>query len=141
MSAAKAKRSLGATSALMTPGSWLDFAEKLYVREQVALGQVAAEAHDEALYLILHALGLPLDSEAVVLRKKLTANEREKLEIIFRRRVFDRILESLRKRFRKSSHRKQNHSNYRTFGCLFGYQSQYGRLCFARWRKILCDCT
>ena len=91
MSTAKAKRSLGATSALTTPGAWLAFAEKLYAREQVALGQVAAEAHDEALYLILHTLGLPLDSEPDVLGKKLSAAERAKLEDVFRRRVLERV--------------------------------------------------
>ena len=58
-------------SRLATLGDWLAFAEQLYGREGVALGQVAASAHDEALYLLLHALGLPLDSEADVLGREL----------------------------------------------------------------------
>ena len=46
-----------------TLGNWLRRAEKLYARHRVALGQVATTAHDEALYLLLHTLGLPLDSK------------------------------------------------------------------------------
>ncbi len=76
---------------LATPGDWLRWAEAAYDREEVALGQVAADAHDEALYLILHALDLPLDSEPAVLEKKLSAAERAKLEEIFRRRIADRV--------------------------------------------------
>jgi ribosomal protein L3 glutamine methyltransferase len=80
-----------AAAALRTPGEWLAFAEKLYARENLALGQVAADAHDEALYLLLHTLGLPLASDASVLAKKLTAAEREKIEAVFRRRVLERV--------------------------------------------------
>lgn len=76
---------------LRTPGDWLEFAEELYENHHVALGQVATNAHDEALYLILRALDLPLDSEPDVLALKLTATQRRKLEETFRRRVFDRV--------------------------------------------------
>ena len=48
----------------VTLGDWLAFAEKLYAREKLALGQVATNAHDEALYLLLTVLRLPLDSAA-----------------------------------------------------------------------------
>ncbi|HVS53093.1 MAG TPA: 50S ribosomal protein L3 N(5)-glutamine methyltransferase [Opitutaceae bacterium] len=78
-------------AALATPGEWLAFAEKLYAREKLALGQVATNAHDEALYLLLRALDLPLDSDARVLGKKLTAAERKKIEALFRRRVLERV--------------------------------------------------
>ena len=50
-----------------TLGDWLRWAERQYARRRVALGQVAATAHDEALYLLLHAAGLPLDSPAETL--------------------------------------------------------------------------
>ena len=43
-----------------TLGGWLARAEQLYAQHKVALGQVATSAHDEALYLLLHTLGLPL---------------------------------------------------------------------------------
>lgn len=74
-----------------TPGDWLRWAEGEYARAGAALGQVAADAHDEALYLILHTLGLPLDSEPEVLGKKLSAAERAKLGEVFRRRLVDRV--------------------------------------------------
>jgi ribosomal protein L3 glutamine methyltransferase len=74
-----------------TLGGWLQLAEKLYRREKLALGQVATNAHDEALYLLLRALGLPLDSEAGVLAHKLSPNELAAAEAMLRRRVFDRV--------------------------------------------------
>ncbi|MEY4938539.1 MAG: hypothetical protein RIQ93_274 [Verrucomicrobiota bacterium] len=80
-----------AAAGLTTPGDWLQFAEKLYAREKVALGQVATNAHDEALYLLLHALQLPLDSDAGVLRRKLTAAQRRAIQAILRRRVLERV--------------------------------------------------
>jgi ribosomal protein L3 glutamine methyltransferase len=76
---------------LATLGDWLVFAEQLYGREGVALGQVAASAHDEALYLLLHALGLPLDSEADVLGRRLTPAQTIAVRKILRRRVRDRV--------------------------------------------------
>ena len=80
-----------AVGRLATLGDWLEFAEKLYAREQLALGQVAADAHDEALYLLLHTLELPFDSDARVLAKKLTATERAAVGIVLRRRALERV--------------------------------------------------
>jgi len=74
-----------------TLGDWLKHAEKLYARHKVALGQVAVTAHDEALYLLLHTLGLPLDSKPAVLRRKLTAEEAAKTAEIFRRRLEEHV--------------------------------------------------
>jgi ribosomal protein L3 glutamine methyltransferase len=76
---------------LASLGDWLRFAEKLYARENVALGQVATNAHDEALYLLLRTLDLPLESDAGVLAKKLTAGERAKVKTVLRRRVMERV--------------------------------------------------
>lgn len=76
---------------LTTPGAWLDFAEHAYEDAHVALGQVATNAHDEALYLILRTLGLPLDSDPSVLRRRLSTEQGAKLAEVFRRRVVDRI--------------------------------------------------
>ncbi len=75
----------------VTLGDWLGVAEKLYAREKLALGQVAATAHDEALYLLMTVLALPLDSDARVLKKKLTVAEKEKVEAILHRRVMERV--------------------------------------------------
>ena len=82
---------LARSTGLATPGAWLDFAVRLYAREKVALGQVAATAHDEALYLVLRTLALPLDSDESVLAKRLTAGERGALREVFRRRVVERV--------------------------------------------------
>jgi ribosomal protein L3 glutamine methyltransferase len=76
---------------LLTPGDWLRFAEKLFVREKLALGQTAGNAHDEALYLLLRTLELPLDAGSNVLTRKLSAAERRKVEAVMRRRVLDRV--------------------------------------------------
>jgi len=74
---------------LATPGEWLGFAEKCYEQHGLALGQIATSAHDEVLYLILHTLGLPMDSDEQVLARRLSAEERVALTEVFRRRVFE----------------------------------------------------
>jgi ribosomal protein L3 glutamine methyltransferase len=74
-----------------TLGDWLKWAERAYARRGAALGQVATTVHDEALYLLLRTLGLPLDSKSAVLRRKLTAEETEKVEEVFRRRLDEHV--------------------------------------------------
>ena len=78
-------------AALATLGDWLAFAERIYAREKPALGQIATNAHDEALYLLLRTLELPLDSDARVLARRLTAAEKAAIETMLRRRVIDRV--------------------------------------------------
>lgn len=80
-----------AAAALTSLGDWLTFAEKLYAKQRLALGQVATNAHDEALYLLLRTLALPLDSDASVLSKKLSRAERTRLADVLRRRAIDRV--------------------------------------------------
>jgi ribosomal protein L3 glutamine methyltransferase len=79
------------SASLHTPGGWLKWAERQYKRHDVALGQVAVSTHDEALYLLLHTLGLPLDSPPAVLRRKLTPGQGARVAEIFRRRIHDRV--------------------------------------------------
>jgi ribosomal protein L3 glutamine methyltransferase len=74
-----------------TLGDWLDFAIRLYAEEKVALGQVATSAHDEALYLLLRTLGLPLESDAGVLQHTLTAAQRKSVTAVLQRRLFERV--------------------------------------------------
>lgn len=74
-----------------TLGDWLEWALRRYVRHKVALGQVADNAHDEALYLLLRTLGLSLESPSSVLRRKLSADEAARVEAVFRRRIEDRV--------------------------------------------------
>lgn len=70
-----------------TLGDWLQWAVRAYGRHGAALGQVAVNAHDEALYLLLHTLGLPMDSRPAVLKRKLTAEEGARVAEVFRRRL------------------------------------------------------
>lgn len=74
-----------------TLGDWLELALRRYGEAGLALGQVATNAHDEALYLLLRTLGLPLDSGPRVLGRKLTAAEREAVQTALRRRVDERV--------------------------------------------------
>src|SRR4051812_30853277 len=74
-----------------TLGDWLEHAQELYAKHGVALGQVATTAHDEALYLLLRTLGLPLESKPAVLRRKLTAEETARVTEIFRRRTEEHV--------------------------------------------------
>jgi ribosomal protein L3 glutamine methyltransferase len=85
------RNAFGDTSGLATLADWIGFAEKLYARENVALGQVATNAHDEALYLLLRTLELPLDSDARVLGRKLNASQHAALESVLKRRILDRV--------------------------------------------------
>jgi ribosomal protein L3 glutamine methyltransferase len=74
-----------------TIGEWLAWALRRYEKNRVALGQVADNAHDEALYLLLRTLDLPLESPRSVLRRKTTPEQAAKLEEIFRRRTEERV--------------------------------------------------
>lgn len=75
----------------MTLGGWLRRAERLYAKHEAALGQTAAWAHDEALYLILRTLGLPLDSSPSVLGRRLSAAESAGIGTVFHRRLAGRV--------------------------------------------------
>jgi len=72
-------------------GEWLAFAESEYARRGLALGQTATSAHDEALYLLLRTLGLPLDSGPGVLERRLTPPENRTVGARLRRRLCDRV--------------------------------------------------
>jgi ribosomal protein L3 glutamine methyltransferase len=74
-----------------TVGDWLQWAVRAYARKRVALGQVADNAHDEALYLLLRTLGLPLESPRSVLRRKVDAAQAARLKEVFQRRIDGRI--------------------------------------------------
>ncbi len=75
----------------MTAASWLRRAERMYAEKGAALGQVASSARDEALYLILSALGLPLDSPASVMDRKLTPAKSAAIRGVLHRRLVDRV--------------------------------------------------
>jgi ribosomal protein L3 glutamine methyltransferase len=75
----------------VTLGDWLKQAEERYKKTDAALGQVATNAHDEALYLLLRTLALPLDSDPSVLKRKLTTAEVMAVERLLHRRLVQRI--------------------------------------------------
>jgi ribosomal protein L3 glutamine methyltransferase len=72
-------------------GAWLEFAEALYGRSGAALGQVSASAHDEALYLLLRILGIPLDADPSVLERVLRPAEESRVREALRRRIAERV--------------------------------------------------
>jgi ribosomal protein L3 glutamine methyltransferase len=74
-----------------TIGEWLAWALRRYEKNRVALGQVADNAHDEALYLLLRTLDLPLESPRSVLRRKVRSEQAAQLEEIFRRRTEEHV--------------------------------------------------
>lgn len=74
-----------------TLGDWLHWAQRQYAGRGAALGQVAMSAHDEALYLLLRTLGLPLDSRPAVLRRKIQPAQAEQLREVFRRRLEEHV--------------------------------------------------
>jgi len=81
---------LPVTSQLATLRDWLNFAEDAYARANLALGQIATNAHDEALYLILRTLALPLDSDARTLDTRIAPAQRIALRAMLQRRIIDR---------------------------------------------------
>ncbi|MDX2185733.1 MAG: 50S ribosomal protein L3 N(5)-glutamine methyltransferase [Opitutaceae bacterium] len=87
----KTSYALPPTSQLATLAEWLDFAERVYEEAGLVLGQVAVDAHDEALYLFLRTLDWPLDSDPSVLGRKLTPDQRISLRNALGKRAVDRI--------------------------------------------------
>ncbi len=82
---------LPATSQLATLRAWVAFAEQVYAKAGLVLGQVATDAHDEALYLFLRTLEWPLDSDPAVLDQPLTPAQRVALRTVLQRRAVDRV--------------------------------------------------
>jgi len=85
------RRNAEGAPAPATAGEWLRLAEELYAKSGAVCGQIATNAHDEALYLLLRTLGLPLDSDARVLARRLTLGERRRVGAMLRRRLVDRV--------------------------------------------------
>ena len=80
-----------APARLKTVRDWLDLTVERFHEAGLYFGHGSANAHDEAAYLILHTLKLPLDELDSVLDRQLTPAEFESLEGIVRRRVDERI--------------------------------------------------
>jgi len=76
---------------LVTLRDWLRYAVSRFGESRLAFGHGSTEAYDEAAYLLLHALHLPLDRLEPFLDARLTQDERERLGELFARRIDERI--------------------------------------------------
>ncbi|MFL6582496.1 MAG: 50S ribosomal protein L3 N(5)-glutamine methyltransferase, partial [Burkholderiales bacterium] len=70
---------------------WLHATVARFKRSGLHFGHGSSNAHDEAVYLLLHTLHLPLDELDSVLDRPLSRDEIQKLEHIVRRRADERI--------------------------------------------------
>ncbi|MDX8386724.1 MAG: 50S ribosomal protein L3 N(5)-glutamine methyltransferase [Gallionella sp.] len=80
-----------ASTALHTVRDYLRFAVSRFNQEKLSFGHGSSNAYDEAAYLILHSLHLPLDNLEPFLDARLTDGERTELLHIIQQRVEQRI--------------------------------------------------
>ena len=80
-----------AQSSLHTVRDFLRFAISRFNQAQLSFGHGSDNAHDEAAYLILHTLNLPLDTLAPYLDAKLLDDEKEMLLDKIYARVVNRV--------------------------------------------------
>jgi len=76
---------------LETLRDWLRYAVTRFGEAGVSFGHGTTNAYDEAAYLLLHALHLPLDRLEPFLDAKLTLQERAQVVQLFDRRIDQRI--------------------------------------------------
>lgn len=74
-----------------TLGEAVEFAERTFLDANLFFGHGSATAFDEAVYLVLHTLGLPLDELTGVWERKLSGAESAAIERIVERRAVERI--------------------------------------------------
>jgi ribosomal protein L3 glutamine methyltransferase len=79
------------TADLETLRDWLRWAVSRFGEAELAFGHGTTNAYDEAAYLLLHALHLPLDRLEPFLDAKLTHAERGKIAQLLQRRVDQRV--------------------------------------------------
>ena len=78
-------------SELLTLRDWLRYAVSTFTEAELTFGHGSLNAYDEAAYLLLHTLHLPLDTLEPFLDAKLTAQEKTTLLDILQRRVEQKI--------------------------------------------------
>jgi len=78
-------------SAASTVGEYFRLAMDRLKRARLHYGHGTHNARDEAAYLILHSLGLPLDSIAPYRDRALTTSERKALDSLIARRIATRM--------------------------------------------------
>jgi ribosomal protein L3 glutamine methyltransferase len=80
-----------APTELVTLRDWLRWAVSRFTEAKLVYGHGTHNAYDEAAYLLLHALHLPLDRLEPFLDARLTSTERAELAALFARRIDERI--------------------------------------------------
>ncbi len=83
--------SLAAVSQLITVRDWLRYAVSRFNQAELFFGHGSSNAYDEAAYLILHTLHLPLDRLEPFLDARLLPEEAEQIALILTRRVEERL--------------------------------------------------
>ena len=76
---------------LETLRDWLRFAVTRFGEANLAFGHGTTNAYDEAAYLLLHALSLPLDRLEPFLDARLTSAEQADIAALLARRIDERI--------------------------------------------------
>ncbi len=76
---------------LLSIRDWLRFAVSRFNEAGLFFGHGSRDAYDEAAYLILHSLHLPIDSLEPFLEARLLPEESERLATILERRVRERL--------------------------------------------------
>ena len=76
---------------LRTIGDWIAALESAITEDEIGLGQGTLDPHDEARWLVLGALGLPVDSDVTIQSKALSSSEQEGLFKAALERVQSRI--------------------------------------------------
>jgi ribosomal protein L3 glutamine methyltransferase len=79
------------TNELATLRDWLRWAVSRFSEARLTFGHGTTNAYDEAAYLLLHALHLPLDRLEPFLDAHLTQPERAQLAQLFARRIDERV--------------------------------------------------
>jgi ribosomal protein L3 glutamine methyltransferase len=79
------------TADLVTVRDWLRWAVSRFNEARLDFGHGTANAWDEAAYLLLHTLHLPLDRLEPFLDARITAPERQQLGQVFSRRIDERV--------------------------------------------------
>ena len=79
------------TAELHTLRDWLRYAVSAFTEGNLTFGHGSASAYDEAVYLILHTLHLPLDTLEPFLDARLTLQEKAVLMVLLKKRVDNRI--------------------------------------------------
>ncbi|HEY6093630.1 MAG TPA: 50S ribosomal protein L3 N(5)-glutamine methyltransferase [Gallionellaceae bacterium] len=78
-------------SELRTVRDWVRFAVSAFNEAELSFGHGSTNAYDEAVYLVLHTLHLPLDTLEPFLDARLSHAEKLALQALLKRRVEERI--------------------------------------------------